>query len=347
MPLEYRIAETPEDIEGAVRLVYRNYREIGSCGLNHFEIHFYLHDVLPQTRTLVAAEEGRIVATLTLVFDSPLGVPSGKLYPAEVESLRSAGRRPAEISKLAVQRELGARGLSVLKGLFRLAWLLAAPVRGMTDIIILIEPRHDAFYRRSLLFERIGEQKPDPDAAGVSSLLLRLDLETARDRYRAEFGESPSPHNAYWYGCLDPEVPVLQAAAHAADARLAELNRRIESGAPPASLDAADRRYLDYRLFILEVVASQTCREAERRSQRGLFREEITLYERLLTALPPSHAPERQAGIRVDLAWAACHGGFHDKALGFARAARRNATRPDLIARSHGAAGLALYFMGQ
>ncbi|MFH1022621.1 MAG: hypothetical protein V1809_04475, partial [Planctomycetota bacterium] len=47
------------------------------------------------------------------------------------------------------------------------------------------------------------------------------------------------------------------------------------------------------------------------------------------------------------LAWAACHGGFHDKALGFARAARRNATRPDLIARSHGAAGLALYFMGQ
>jgi tetratricopeptide (TPR) repeat protein len=343
----YRIAETREDVEGAVRLVYRNYIELGYCHLNRFEVHFYLFDVLPETRTLVALHGDRVVATLTLVFDSPLGLPSGKLYPAELEALRAGGRRVVEISKLSVDRDLGVRGLAVLKGIFRLAWLAASRVRGSTDFVIMVEPHHERFYANSLLFERAGELKPDPEAKDAPSVLLRLDLECAPERHQARFGEEAKPSNPYWFFCLAPEVAGTEAAARAADGRLGDMNKLLETGQRLPSPTPAERRYMDYRLFSIAFVTDKTCQEAERRARKGLFHEEIEAFERLLAALPPDYAPERRASIFLDLATAAWHCGLYERSLALARAVRGLTLSADLQAKSHAAAGLALYFLGQ
>jgi len=317
----YRVAETREDIEGAVRLVYRNYVELKYCNLNRFGVHFCLYDVLPETRTLVALDGDRLVATLTLVFDSPLGLPSGKVYAAEIEALRREGRKPVEVSKLSVDRELGVRGLPVLKGLFRLAWLLSAPVRGMSDFIIMVEPHHERFYARSLLFERAGELRPDPEAADAPSVLLRLRLAEGPERYRAAFGEEPKEANPYWYFCLAPEVAETQAAARAADGRLQDMNKLLETGRKLPSPTPAERRYMDYRLFSIAFVTDKTCKEAERRAEKGLFRAELEAYERLLAALPSDYAPERRGRILVQMAKALWHGGMYERTLELADAA--------------------------
>ncbi|HOX04961.1 MAG TPA: hypothetical protein PK280_01055 [Planctomycetota bacterium] len=344
---DYRIAETREDIEAAVRLVYRNYVELKYCNLNRFGVHFYLYDVLPETRTLVASDGDRVVATLTLVFDSPLGLPSGKLYAAELEALRGAGRRLVEVSKLAVDRGLGARGLAVLKGLFRLAWLVSGPVRGSTDFLIMVEPHHERFYARSLLFERAGELKPDPEAADAPSVLLRLRLAECPERYRAAFGEEPKEANPYWYFVKSPEVAQTETAARAADGRLSDMNRLLETGRRLPSPTPAERRYMDYRLFSIAFVTDKTCKEAERRARKGLFREEIEAYDRLLAALPPDYAPERRASILLDLATAAWHCGLYERSLALALAVRGLASSADLQAQGRAAAGVALYFLGR
>ena len=343
----YRIAETREDVEGAVRLVYRNYIELGYCRLNRFGVHFYLYDVLPETRTLVALHDGRVVATLTLVFDSPLGLPSGKLYAAELGVLRSGGRRLVEVSKLAVDRDLGARGLAVLKGLFRLGWLASARVRGSTDFVIMVEPHHERFYARSLLFERAGELKPDPEARDAPSLLLRLRLAEGPERYRAAFGEEPKEANPYWYFVQAPEVAETEAAARAADGRLSEMNRLLETGCQLPSPTPAERRYMDYRLFSIAFVTDKTCQEAEKRARHGLFREEIETYDRLLAALPPDYAPERRADIFIDIAKAAWYGGLYQRAVDLARAARELAVGPGIKAASHCVAAMGLHHLGR
>ena len=343
----YRIAETREDVEGAVRLVYRNYVERRYCNLNRFGVHFYLYDVLPETRTLVALHGDLVVATLTLVFDSPLGLPSGKVYAAELDALRRDGRRIAEVSKLAVDRDLGARGLAVLKGLFRVGWLLAGRVRGSTDFVIMVEPHHERFYARSLLFERAGELKPDPEAADAPSVLLRLRLEGGPERYRAAFGEEPRDANPYWYFCLAPDVAGLEAEARAVDGRLQDMHRLLETGRRLPSPAPAERLYMDYRLFSIAFVTDKTCKEAERRAQKGLFRSEIEAYDRLLAALPPDYAPERRARIYVDIAEAARHCGLYERALELAGVARELAVGPELQAAGYRISAAALHFLGR
>ena len=344
---EYRIAETREDIEGAVRLVYRNYVELKYCNLNRFGVHFYLYDVLPETRTLVALHGERVVATLTLVFDSALGLPSGKLYPAELEALRDAGRRLVEVSKLSVDRDLGARGLAVLKGLFRLGWLVSARVHGSTDFVIMVEPHHERFYARSLLFERAGELKPDPEAADAPSVLLRLRLAEAPERYRAAFGEEPREANPYWYFVLAPEVAAVEAAARAADSRLSEMNRLVETGRRRPDPTPAERRYMDYRLFSIAFVTDKTCKEAERRAQKGLFRSEIEAYDRLLAALPPDYAPERRGSILVQMAKALWHGGMYERVLELTDQALEILVDPDLRGDAAHMRAIGLQFLGR
>ncbi len=343
----YRIAETREDIEGAVRLVYRNYVELKYCNLNRFEVHFYLYDVLPETRTLVALDGDRVVATLTLVFDSPLGLPSGKVYAAELEALRGTGRRMVEISKLAVDRTLGARGLAVLKGLFRLGWLAAARVRGSTDFVIMVEPHHEGFYTKSLLFERAGELKPDPEAADAPSVLMRLRFDGAEERYRRAFGEESRASNPYWYFVLAPEVPAIEAEARAVDGRLLDMNRRLETGRRMPSPTFSERRYVDYRLFSIAFVTDKTCKEAEKRAQVGLFRDEIEAYDRLLAVLPPDYAPERRAGIFLDIAYASFYCAMYERTLTLSRAVEQLAVGADLLGQGRQMAAMALHFLGR
>ncbi len=343
-----RIAETREDIEGAARLVYRNYVELNYCNLNRLGVYFYLYDVLPETRTLVASDGDRVAATLTLVFDSPLGLPSDRIYSAELNVLRSAGRRLVEISKLAVDRAGSApRGLAVLKGLFRLAWLLSGPVRGSTDFVIMVEPHHERFYTRSLLFERIGEIKPDPEAADAPSILLRLRLTEAPELYRKTFGEGDDENNPYWYFCLSPDAAAAEAAARAADKRLSDMNKLVETGRDLPSPTPAERRYMDYRLFSIGFVADKTRKDAERLYRKGLFRKEIDVYERLLAALPPNYDTEQRAKILIAIAEAAWHCGFYDRALTLASAVRELRSSADLQARGREMAGLTLYFLGR
>jgi tetratricopeptide (TPR) repeat protein len=287
------------------------------------------------------------VATLTLVFDSSSGLPSGKLYAEEVDGLRRAGRRIVEISKLAVDRELGARGMAVLKGLFRLGWLTSARVRDATDFVIMVEPHHERFYVRNMLFERIGEEKPDPEAEGAPSLLLRLNLETAEGRYRETFGDRKGPSNAYRFFCLDPEVAETEDRARAADGRLSGMNRRVETGRELPDPTPAEQRYADYRLFSIAFVTDKTCREAERRARKGLFRAEIEAYAKLLAALPPDYAPEQRARIYTDIADAAWHCGMYERALALAGIARRLAEGVGLKAAGCRIAAAALHFLGR
>ncbi|MFH1022776.1 MAG: hypothetical protein V1809_05255 [Planctomycetota bacterium] len=345
--IAYRIAETREDVEGAVRLVYHNYLDLGYCQSNRFRVHFCLHDILPETRTLVAVRDGRVIAAMTLVFDSTLGLPSGRLYPAELGALHMTGRRAVEISKLSLDRDLGIRGLIVLSGLFRLAWLLACKVRDMTDFVVLVEPHHENFYVKSLLFKRIGGLKPDPEAADAPSVLLRLDLVGAPEKYRASFGDAPRSSNLYWFCCLAPDVPVVEDSARAADKRLTDQSRRIETGRNLASPTVSQRIYVDYRLFYIAFVVEKVSHEAEGCVQRGRFREEIEIYERLLAALPPDYAPKERAQICLDIATAAFHCALYERTLELGRAVREMALSPDLSGRGCMLIATALHFMGR
>jgi hypothetical protein len=73
-----------------------------------------------------------------------------------VDGLRKTGRRVAELRRLAVLDERGAK--VVLAHLFRAGYLVGHELHDATDVLIEVNPRHASFYRRIFGFVRMGDE---------------------------------------------------------------------------------------------------------------------------------------------------------------------------------------------
>ena len=94
---EIRVASSIEDRRRAWELVYRIYAEKGYAENDSQGLWYGIHDALPETTTFIVEREGEVVSALSVVFDSPLGLPSDNLYGPELDLMRGQGRRLCEI----------------------------------------------------------------------------------------------------------------------------------------------------------------------------------------------------------------------------------------------------------
>ncbi|MFA7667478.1 MAG: hypothetical protein WCY32_15320 [Burkholderiaceae bacterium] len=127
----------------------------------------------PNQVTLVASDEDRALATLSVGFDSPAGLLVDKLYPDEVNALRTDGARLCEFTRLAV--ETGRHSREVLAMLFHIAYIYARRINHHTDLLIEVNPRHVRFYETALGFEQFGPERICP-RVHAPAVLLKLDL---------------------------------------------------------------------------------------------------------------------------------------------------------------------------
>lgn len=169
----YALATRLDDIEASFRLVYDAYTEVGLEAPHEARIRFTKYHLLPSTKIVTAiyrpkltetpidrghVNEGRrVVGTLTLILDSPLGLPLESVCTEQVNALRSKGARLAELVALAVDPEF--RRSNVMMYLYKLAFAYAR-LKGVTDLCCAVTRHHVEFYRQVLLFEPIGHLKP-------------------------------------------------------------------------------------------------------------------------------------------------------------------------------------------
>ena len=66
--------------------------------------------------TLVASSNDQTIGTITIGFDSPIGLIADDLYQIELKMFRSQGRRLCEITELAVVGEIKSK--QILAALF-------------------------------------------------------------------------------------------------------------------------------------------------------------------------------------------------------------------------------------
>jgi hypothetical protein len=147
------------------------------------------YDTSPQTLTLLAHDDdGRDAATISLVFDSPAGLPCDEIYGHELNQLREQGRRLVEVTRLAIDEE-HQRSKTLLVRLFNFIYAFARRVRGFDDFVIEVNPRHVNYYRRLLIFEQAGPERPCPRVQGAPAVLLRLDLSVPEREIRRVGGK--------------------------------------------------------------------------------------------------------------------------------------------------------------
>lgn len=171
-----RLAHSDERVNNASLLVQRLYSRRG-------------YDVpglkkMPDRITLIASQDDMVVGTLTLGIDSGKGLSADENYKAEVDRLRAENRQICELTKFAVDQARGSK--RVLAGLFHIAYIYARVLNERTDVVIEVTPRHAPFYRRSLGFEQIGEERLNT-RVHTMGVLLWMDI-AHMDRQIERFG---------------------------------------------------------------------------------------------------------------------------------------------------------------
>jgi hypothetical protein len=198
--ITYKIAQEKAELEKAFELVWESYVEAGLQADDNLGIRVSKYHLLPSTKVLVAVhhpeldkkkpdyekmkEPGVVVGTLTLVLDSPMGLPMEELCSEEVAELRSGGRNLAEVIALSVNPEY--RKDNVMMYLYKLMFQYAKH-KGITDLTCSVTKKHIRFYRRMLLFRPLGALKEYSAANQLETQGHLLDLKRAEDEARAVY----------------------------------------------------------------------------------------------------------------------------------------------------------------
>jgi len=198
-----RLATTEDRRKSASLLIEKMYSWRG------YEADALIRD--PNKITLVAYQNDKVVGTLTLGLDSPGGMVVDQLYKREADRLRATGRKPCDITRLAVDQEIKSK--SVLAALFHLSFIYGHNIHLATDFLIEVNPRHVLFYQRMLGFEQFGEERICP-RVNAPAVLLRLDLAHADEqilRYGGMGSAVPSVKSIYpYFFTRDDELGITQ-----------------------------------------------------------------------------------------------------------------------------------------
>jgi len=170
----FKVTETREEVESALQVVYTCYRQFGLVDASPIGARVTFHHVLPDTRILIAKKDGEIHSTLTKVVDSAFGLPMEHEFEDSLRPLREKGARLAEITSLATLAEY--RQLNLFMYLYKLL-LLIGRSKGLTDFVLVINPKHVRFYRDILLFEQIGPERSYGAVSGAPGVPFRMNIE--------------------------------------------------------------------------------------------------------------------------------------------------------------------------
>lgn len=184
--IHFKLAETLEERIQSFRVVHDMYVRRGLIDPTPTGLRFTVYSVLPTTAIFAGIRDGRVFSTMSLIEDSPLGVPMEKLYREEIGRLRLERRRFAEVSALAVETESRRKGLALM--MYNLMFRWAYFHRGVDDLVIAVHPKAEDFYRSVLLFDRIGGLRAYESLKDAPAVALRLDLQNLVPRYRALYG---------------------------------------------------------------------------------------------------------------------------------------------------------------
>lgn len=162
-----RLANTEDRRESASILInkmysWRGYDNSGPLSEN------------PNRITLIATgNDNKVIGTVSVGLDSPMGLLADEMYHEELEVLRSHGRKICEFNSLAIDPSIKSK--RVIAALFQIVILYPSEVFGYTDGVLEVNPRHVRFYERMMGFTQLGPERICP-RVNAPSILMRADF---------------------------------------------------------------------------------------------------------------------------------------------------------------------------
>lgn len=137
--------------------------------------------------TLCATGDEGVIGTITVGLDGEEGLNAEDAFGSEVRELRARGLRLCEFTKLAMDATEGSK--QVLASLFHVAYTIAHRIRGFDTLLMEVNPRHVAYYRRMLGCQVLGAERLNRRVS-APAVLLFMDFTHTREQIR-RFGGQP------------------------------------------------------------------------------------------------------------------------------------------------------------
>lgn len=189
--ITYHQAISEAHLQEAAELVRAVYLEHGYVPAVEVDkpVHISPLHLLPDSATFMALYNTSMIGTVSVVLDSKEGLPMYNVFQVEIDTLRQAGKRCAEVTALALQKEQ-LRGqssllhlphtLTLLIPLFKLV-LFYSLYKDCTTLCISVAQKHIALYR-SLGFKTMGELRVYPAVNDTPAVVMVLDLTSIREQ---------------------------------------------------------------------------------------------------------------------------------------------------------------------
>jgi hypothetical protein len=169
-----------------------------------------IHHLHPHTLTFLAAKDGQVAGTVSIVPDSRLGLPADIIFPERLAVLKKAGRQLCEIFSLGVNEGIDHSAIDLTMHLYRLVHLAATRLFHNTDLVASVMAHHAAFYSNFLLFDEVSPDSRQSPKTGEQVVFTRINLETMERRYAARYGRLKGKRNLHrWFFRNDEEQAMI------------------------------------------------------------------------------------------------------------------------------------------
>lgn len=191
----FKHAETADEIQEALHIVYENYSHLGYIDKREEEMHFNTYLCLPTTTILIVKYKGEVIGTMSIVPDSPFGLPTETTW--DLSSLRSKYKYLAEISSLSIKRSHKSTKGHIFLTLCKLMWEYCVKVLKIECIVMAGTQEVEAFYTDLLCFKKVTTKTGQEHklVKGNKSTCCYLDLITSDAEFEKEYRKAPPKSN--------------------------------------------------------------------------------------------------------------------------------------------------------
>lgn len=194
--LEIKIAETFNEYESALHLLYSNYIEMGYEKPNSTLLRVLPHHMLPTTTTLIAKLNNEVVGSMSIIKDSSLGLPMES--SVDLKEIKTQKQKIAEISSLAIRKDVRrAQGGMIFFPLLKFMYEYCVKYADIENLAILVRPHVAYFYKSLLQFTEIPNSLGT--YLGVDTVGLTLNLNEALSQFEKIYSKKPLPKNLYHF----------------------------------------------------------------------------------------------------------------------------------------------------
>ncbi len=177
------IAKTQEDLEAIFRMQYESYLSRGLMKAQTSGLRCTIYHFLPQTNHIIVKYKGLVVASMTLVADSPLGLPAEKYFTDEINQLRKTGQETVEFSSLVVENGFKGWSEALTYLLIKYAINYVKKHMASSQVVINVHPSMVKSFCRNWYFRQKSEVVKFHSAKSAQTVLLAHFLDAKNENY--------------------------------------------------------------------------------------------------------------------------------------------------------------------